>query len=188
MENSLEVLFKPNKFGNNVLLINGCKYMVNRRSGETVYWRCIYTWCNSRAVIKAGQLKSARGMHVCPQPLNNNKFESKSSPEISNSESSMLSPNCYQSEDKKPNTSINQQSTSIMANKGFEETNVNNNLEDSSSTDCSVSGTSSFLELVEDSSIHLQVSIWTFLRLNHRGLCFIFFIHRLRPAILIVLM
>ena len=45
--------------------------MVNRRSGDTVYWRCIYSWCHSRAVFKAGQLRSARGPHVCPQPSQN---------------------------------------------------------------------------------------------------------------------
>lgn len=76
MDNILQIEFKESRVGNEMLVINGCKYMVNRRSGDTVYWRCIYSWCHSRAVIKAGQLKSARGMHICPQPLQKNNSDS----------------------------------------------------------------------------------------------------------------
>ncbi|XP_059352143.1 zinc finger protein 69 homolog isoform X2 [Daphnia carinata] len=73
MESStvLRVEFRESRVGSEMLVINGCKYTVNRRSGETVYWRCVYSWCHSRAVIKAGQLRSARGAHVCPQPHQN---------------------------------------------------------------------------------------------------------------------
>ena len=71
MEATLKVEFRESRVGNEMLLINGCKYMVNRRSGDTVYWRCVYSWCHSRAVFKTGQLRSARGTHVCPQPLQN---------------------------------------------------------------------------------------------------------------------
>lgn len=83
MEGPLRVEFRESRVGNEMLLINGCKYMVNRRSGDTVYWRCIYSWCHSRAVFKAGQLRSARGTHVCPQPVqsetsNKSKLQSNS--------------------------------------------------------------------------------------------------------------
>ncbi len=87
MEASLRVEFRESRVGNEMLLINGCKYMVNRRSGDTVYWRCIYSWCHSRAVFKGGQLRSARGTHVCPQPLQNetankNKLQPQSNSEV----------------------------------------------------------------------------------------------------------
>ena len=87
MEGILRVEFRESRVGNEMLLINGCKYMVNRRSGDTVYWRCIYSWCHSRAVFKAGQLKSARGAHICPQPLqsetlNENNLQLHSNTEV----------------------------------------------------------------------------------------------------------
>ncbi|XP_046437526.1 zinc finger protein 271-like isoform X2 [Daphnia pulex] len=87
LEASLRVEFRESRVGNEMLLINGCKYMVNRRSGDTTYWRCIYSWCHCRAVFKGGQLRSARGTHVCPQPLQNetankNKLQLQSNSEV----------------------------------------------------------------------------------------------------------
>lgn len=87
MEASLRVEFRESRVGNEMLLINGCKYMVNRRSGDTTYWRCIYSWCHCRAVFKGGQLRSARGTHVCPQPLqketaNKNKLQLQSNSDV----------------------------------------------------------------------------------------------------------
>ncbi|KAI9555665.1 hypothetical protein GHT06_018180 [Daphnia sinensis] len=82
VEPVLRVEFRESRVGSEMLLINGCKYMVNRRSGETVYWRCIYSWCHSRAVIKAGQLRSARGAHVCPQPQQNEVLVKEQKPQV----------------------------------------------------------------------------------------------------------
>ncbi|XP_032781726.2 zinc finger protein 236 isoform X1 [Daphnia magna] len=82
VEPVLRVEFRESRVGNEMLVINGCKYMVNRRSGETVYWRCVYSWCNSRAVIKGGQLRSARGAHVCPQPDQNEVLAKEQKPQV----------------------------------------------------------------------------------------------------------
>ena len=67
LEPVLEIEFKESRVGNEALFINGCQYNVNRRSGDTTYWRCTFNWCPARACFKAGQLRFARGEHVCPQ-------------------------------------------------------------------------------------------------------------------------
>lgn len=87
MENStvkplLRVEFRESRVGSEVLMINGYNYIVNRRSGETVYWRCAYSWCHTRAVIKAGKLCSARGEHICPQPLQNKVPANEKKPQL----------------------------------------------------------------------------------------------------------
>ena len=51
------------------MVIDGCKYRINRRSGQTVYWRCFFRWCRANAVVEAGKLKSSCGVHICSQPL-----------------------------------------------------------------------------------------------------------------------
>lgn len=64
-----EVKFMENRLGGVALVINGCKYRINRRSGGTVYWRCFFRWCRANAVVEDGKLKSSGGKHICPQPL-----------------------------------------------------------------------------------------------------------------------
>jgi FLYWCH zinc finger domain len=56
--------------GGVALVIDGCKYRINRRSGNTVYWRCFYRWCRANAVVEDGKLKSSCGSHICSQPNN----------------------------------------------------------------------------------------------------------------------
>lgn len=46
-------------------MINGLEYVVNRRSGNIIYWRCTYPLCHSSAVLKDGQIMSVRGTHTC---------------------------------------------------------------------------------------------------------------------------
>lgn len=65
-----EVKFTENRLGGVALVIDGCKYRINRRSGTTVYWRCFYRWCRANAVVEDGKLKSSCGKHICQQPLN----------------------------------------------------------------------------------------------------------------------
>lgn len=65
-----EVKFTENRLGGVALVIDGCKYRINRRSGTTVYWRCFYRWCRANAVVEDGKLKSSCGNHICQQPLN----------------------------------------------------------------------------------------------------------------------
>lgn len=64
-----EVKFVHNRLGGVALVIDNCKYRINRRSGTTVYWRCFFRWCRANAVVEDGQLKSSGGKHICPQPL-----------------------------------------------------------------------------------------------------------------------
>jgi hypothetical protein len=66
-----EVKFMENRLGGVALVIDGCKYRINRRSGNTVYWRCFYRWCRANAVVEDGKLKSSCGSHICSQPHNN---------------------------------------------------------------------------------------------------------------------
>lgn len=66
-----EVKFMENRLGGVALVIDGCKYRINRRSGTTVYWRCFFRWCRANAVVEDGKLKSSCGKHICQQPLNN---------------------------------------------------------------------------------------------------------------------
>ena len=61
--------FTQNRLGGVALVIDGCKYRINRRSGQTVYWRCFFRWCRANAVVEAGKLKSSCGVHICSQPL-----------------------------------------------------------------------------------------------------------------------
>lgn len=65
-----EVKFTENRLGGVALVIDGCKYRINRRSGTTVYWRCFFRWCHANAVVEDGKLKSSCGKHICQQPLN----------------------------------------------------------------------------------------------------------------------
>jgi len=67
---ALEIEFKESRVGSESLFINGCKYSINRRSGDTVYWRCVISYCPARACFKAGQLKYAKGEHTCSQGKN----------------------------------------------------------------------------------------------------------------------
>ena len=64
-----DVKFTANRLGGVALVIDGCKYRINRRSGQTVYWRCFFRWCRANAVVEAGKLKSSCGVHICSQPL-----------------------------------------------------------------------------------------------------------------------
>ena len=64
-----DVKFTQNRLGGVALVIDGCKYRINRRSGQTVYWRCFFRWCRANAVVEAGRLKSSCGVHICSQPL-----------------------------------------------------------------------------------------------------------------------
>lgn len=64
-----QVEFTENRLGGVALVIDGCKYRINRRAGTTVYWRCFYRWCRANAVVEGGKLKSACGKHICDQPL-----------------------------------------------------------------------------------------------------------------------
>ena len=66
-----EVKFMENRLGGVALVIDGCKYRINRRSGNTVYWRCFYRWCRANAVVEDGKLKSSCGKHICLQPKKN---------------------------------------------------------------------------------------------------------------------
>lgn len=62
-----EVRFIDNRLGGVALVIDGCKYRINRRSGTTVYWRCFFRWCRANAVVEDGKLKSSCGKHICSQ-------------------------------------------------------------------------------------------------------------------------
>ena len=65
-----EVKFQQNRLGGVALVIDGCKYRINRRAGTTVYWRCFFRWCRANAVVEDGKLKSSCGKHICDQPVN----------------------------------------------------------------------------------------------------------------------
>ncbi|XP_045026925.1 histone-lysine N-methyltransferase EZH2 isoform X2 [Daphnia magna] len=66
-----EVKFTKNRIGGVTLFIDGFKYRINRRSGNTVYWRCFHRWCHANAVVENGKLKSSCGEHICQhQTLN----------------------------------------------------------------------------------------------------------------------
>lgn len=65
-----DVRFTENRLGGKALVIDGCKYRINRRAGRTVYWRCFFRWCRANAVVEDGKLKSNCGVHICDQPLN----------------------------------------------------------------------------------------------------------------------
>lgn len=171
---TLKVEFRESRVGNEMLVINGCKYMVNRRSGDTVYWRCIYSWCHSRAVIKSGQLKSARGTHICPQPQQSettNSSVKSNSAEVSTDSQVVTTPNIsiqsvfsmnnsqwdYQNPECEP--PLQQELIGIKEVFEFEGLeDAASNLDDNASTECSFStANSSFLEFVEDKSVLSKV-------------------------------
>lgn len=162
---TLEIEFRESKLGNEVLVINGCKYIVNRRSGDTVYWRCSFSWCHSRAVIKAGHLRSARGEHVCPQ-ANHRKLEEfprEVSIPPSNTVQPMLSPNPYKSDlhNKKSPRKSPTQADCVKAIRLYESLLEASRLKEASTSVAENTGSSSssFLEFLEDSSIIQQVKV-----------------------------
>lgn len=163
---TLEIEYRESKVGNEVLVINGCRYMVNRRSGETVYWRCIYSWCNSRAVIKAGQLRSARGMHVCPQPLKQSTEETPESMKTNPGEITISPKNTISSLCMPVSFCQNPELSSPLEVVLGNETQTNGRKLDGSSVevpeipelvDNLSSGNNSFLELMEDTSTFQEV-------------------------------
>ena len=64
-----DVKFMKNRLGGVALVIDNCRYRINRRAGKTVYWRCFFRWCRANAVVESGKLKSSCGVHICSQPL-----------------------------------------------------------------------------------------------------------------------
>ncbi|XP_046464482.1 histone-lysine N-methyltransferase EZH2-like isoform X2 [Daphnia pulex] len=96
-----EVKFMENRLGGVALVIDGCKYRINRRSGNTVYWRCFYRWCRANAVVEDGKLKSSCGSHICSQPHNN----------IQNGGASAKSGRHRQSSDHQQTPTVTQQQT-----------------------------------------------------------------------------
>ena len=122
----LEIEFKESRVGSEQLFINGLKYAVNRRSGDTVYWRCANSDCQARACFKAGQLAFAKGKHTCTQEKNQREKSSNSQlfkvPTVQNKAQSAPEPSAalfpifyrYQQAKKKISPPEPEQETSIQ--------------------------------------------------------------------------